>query len=132
MFIQQISPHNAVLPCGTALLKIQIAIARAWLATSSKPQSTSPITDGGQLKIHTKHWYTTALLLSPGCGSFVATKTNAKKIFQNKSKAFGDLQCMQCCRAPQGLFWDPLQGCSCFPNMEGSTETGWQADTTPL
>lgn len=49
-----------------------------------------------------------------------ATETKAKETPQKKSKSCGGLQHMQCHRAPQG--------CSCFPNVERSTEAGWQAE----
>lgn len=43
-------------------------------------------------------------------------KANMRKTHWSKSKAFGDVQCGLCCRAPQG--------CGCSSNTQGLTDTG--------
>lgn len=111
MFPQQLKHQDVVLPCGTARLEMQVAsLVPGWLlAVRSRLHHL--------LQRYTESTGTLVSfcsLLDDGKGK--ALKTNAKQIHQ------GDLQGMQCCRAPQGLFWDRLQGCSCFSNMEG-----WQA-----
>lgn len=84
------------------------------LAASSELQSTSPSADRDTHRAlehrcpSAPSWMWKRVLQPP--------KTSVRKTHWNESKAFGDGQCLLCCRAPQG--------CGCSSNTQRSTDTG--------
>lgn len=83
-----------------------------------------PVVSGRDGPAHAACWRRAHLqvhqVLSPCCPRDPPKPPQRKPTRRKASQSFGGLQHMQCYRAPRG--------CSCFPNVERSTEAGWQAE----
>lgn len=111
------------------MLEIQVAITSARLATSSKLQSVSPF----ETEIHIKHWYTTALWLSPGCSKEFRDhqKPTQRKPTRTKGRLLEIYSACNAAEHPRAYFRTPSRAVAASLTWRDQQKlAGWQ--TTPL